>query len=255
MVFLILNRGSYEDFKNDRQDPRRRIAPVFKYGLLNIGNLTGMALCGWMLVLCVTPLPRLFKRYAVTRWLFRVINVCYAIFLLYGAVVTGAILLACSDTPAPNATAVVLGAQVKGTNPSVILYGRIQAAERYLQENPEAKAVLTGGKGSDEQISEADCMYNVMVAEGIDPQRLIKEDKATDTKENFAFSMQLIGQNGLNPDIAVVTDGFHQFRAKLIAQKQGVTGKLGAVCADTDWVFVPTYTVREWLALPTLLWK
>ncbi len=185
------------------------IAPVFKYGLLNIGNLTGMALCGWMLVLCVTPLPRLFKRYAVTRWLFRVINVCYAIFLLYGAVVTGAILLACSDTPAPNATAVVLGAQV-------------QAAERYLQENPEAKAVLTGGKGSDEQISEADCMYNVMVAEGIDPQRLIKEDKATDTKENFAFSMQLIGQNGLNPDIAVVTDGFHQFRAKLIAQKQGV---------------------------------
>ncbi len=231
------------------------IAPVFKYGLLNIGNLTGMALCGWMLVLCVTPLPRLFKRYAVTRWLFRVINVCYAIFLLYGAIVTGAILLACSDTPAPNATAVVLGAQVKGTNPSVILYGRIQAAERYLQENPEAKAVLTGGKGSDEQISEADCMYNVMVAEGIDPQRLIKEDKATDTKENFAFSMQLIGQNGLNPDIAVVTDGFHQFRAKLIAQKQGVTGKLGAVCADTDWVFVPTYTVREWLALPTLLWK
>ncbi len=203
-------------------------------------------ICGWMLVLCVTPLPRLFKRYAVTRWLFRVINVCYAIFLLYGAVVTGAILLACSDTPAPNATAVVLGAQVKGTNPSVILYGRIQAAERYLQENPEAKAVLTGGKGSDEQISEADCMYNVMVAEGIDPH---------DTKENFAFSMQLIGQNGLNPDIAVVTDGFHQFRAKLIAQKQGVTDKLGAVCADTDWVFVPTYTVREWLALPTLLWK
>ncbi|MBQ2569630.1 MAG: YdcF family protein, partial [Ruminococcus sp.] len=60
---------------------------------------------------------------------------------------------------------------------------------------------------------------------------------------------------GLNPDIAVVTDGFHQFRAKLIAQKQGVTGKLGAFCADTDWVFVPTYTVREWLALPTLLWK
>ena len=208
-----------------------------------------------MLVLCVTPLPRLFKRFAVTRWLFRVINVCYAIFLLYGAVVTGAILLACSDTPAPNATAVVLGAQVKGTNPSVILYGRIQAAERYLQENPEAKAVLTGGKGSDEQISEADCMYNVMVAEDIDPQRLIKEDKATDTKENFAFSMQLIGQNGLNPDIAVVTDGFHQFRAKLIAQKQGVSGKLGAVCADADWVFVPTYTVREWLALPTLLWK
>ncbi|MBQ2487537.1 MAG: YdcF family protein [Ruminococcus sp.] len=231
------------------------IAPVFKYGLLNIGNLTGMVLCGWMLVLCATPLPRLFKRFAVTRWLFRVINVCYAVFLLYGAVVTGAILLACSDTPAPNATAVVLGAQVKGTNPSVILYGRIQAAERYLQENPEAKAVLTGGKGSDEQISEADCMYNVMVAEGIDPQRLIKEDKATDTKENFAFSMQLIGQNGLNPDIAVVTDGFHQFRAKLIAQKQGVSGKLGAVCADTDWVFVPTYTVREWLALPTLLWK
>ena len=230
-------------------------APVFKYGLLNIGNLTGFALCGWILVLCLTPLPRLFKRFAVTRRIFRVINVCCAIFLLYGAVVTGAILLTCNNTPAPNATAVVLGAQVRGTRPTVVLRARIEAAERYLQENPEAKAVLTGGKGSDEQISEADCMYNEMVADGIDPQRLIKEDKATDTKENFAFSMQLIEQNGLTPDIAVVTDGFHQFRAKLIAQKQGVSGRLGAVCADTDWVFVPTYTVREWLALPTLLWK
>lgn len=231
------------------------IAPVLQYGVLNIGNLTGLALCGWTLVLCVTPLPGLFKRLTLTRWIFRVINACYAVFLLYGAVVTGAMLLTSGTAPSPNATAVVLGAQVKGTQPSLILYRRIQAAERYLQENPAAKAVLTGGKGSDEQISEADCMYNVMVADGIDPQRLIKEDRATDTKENFAFSMQLIEQNGLNPDIAVVTDGFHEFRAKLIAQKQGVSGKIGAVCAETDWVFVPTYAVREWLALPTLLWK
>jgi hypothetical protein len=67
--------------------------------------------------------------------------------------------------------------------------------------------------------------------------------------------VEIIDSNGLNPDIAIVTDGFHQLRAHLIAQKQHIPGKIGTVCADTEWIFVPTYTVREWLALPTLLFK
>ncbi len=236
------------------------IAPVFVYGVLNIGNIAGVALCVWTLLLCVAPLQRRLSRFCrrffITRWLYRIINIGYGVFMLYGAVVTAAMLFASAGAPAENATAVVLGAQVSPDGqPTRILNQRILAAERYLNDNPEAKAVLTGGKGTDEVISEADCMYNKMVADGISPERLYKENQATDTVENFRFSQRMIEANNLNPNLAVTTDGFHQFRARLIAQKQGITAQLGAVSAETEWIFVPTYAVREWFALPLLLVK
>ena len=42
----------------------------------------------------------------------------------------------------------VLGAQVKGTRPSLSLQYRIDSACEYLKENPGTRAVLSGGKGA-----------------------------------------------------------------------------------------------------------
>lgn len=228
--------------------------------VINIGNIAGIVLCLWILFLCIAPLHRAVKaaffRFGFTRFLYRLVSFLMTAFLLYGAVCTAAMAVASRNAPEKNATAVVLGAQVTGSGkPSRILNRRIIAAEQYLKDNPEANAVLTGGKGTDEVISEADCMYNELIDRGIDAQRLFKEDKATDTTENFRFSRQMIEENQLNPAVAVVTDGFHQLRARLIAQKQEVSEQIGAVSADTEWVFVPTYTVREWFALPAVWLK
>ena len=236
------------------------IAPMMTMGVVNIGNMVGIVLCAWVLLICMAPLHHALKRvcckHGFTRFCYRFINAVFIVFLIYGAVCTAAMTFAQLQAPPENATAVVLGAQVVGNGrPSRILNRRIEAAAQYLTDNPGAKAVLTGGKGTDEVISEADCMYNELTARGIAPERLYKEDKAIDTKQNFLFSQDIIDSNGLNPDIAIVTDGFHQLRAQLIAKKQDVPGKTGAVAADTEWIFVPTYTVREWLALPTLLLK
>ena len=224
--------------------------------VFNIGNVAGIALCVWTLVLC-SPLRKVLKgKRGAGKALFQLITIVYAVGMLYAAAATTAILFSASSTPAQGSTVIVLGAQVhKSGRPSVILNGRIQAAEQYLNDHPDAVAILTGGQGSDEVKSEADCMYDEMVSDGIDPARLIKEDKATDTAENFRFSQEIIEKNNLSTDLAVVTDGFHQFRAKLIAQKQGFSGAIGAVSADTDMRFVPTYIAREWFALPTVLFK
>ena len=224
--------------------------------VFNIGNVAGIALCVWTMVLC-SPLFNVLKApRSAGKTFFQLITIVYAIGMLYAAVATAAILFSASSTPAPGSTVVVLGAQVhKSGGPSVILNGRIKAAEKYLNQNPDAVAILSGGQGSDEVKSEADCMYEVMVSDGIDPARLIKEDKATDTSENFRYSKEIIEQNHMSTDLAVVTDGFHQFRAKLIAQKQGFNGSIGAVSADTDLRFVPTYIAREWFAIPTVLFK
>ena len=45
----------------------------------------------------------------------------------------------------------------------------------------------------------------------------------------------------------LVSDGFHQYRAGLIAQKQGI--EAGAVSAQTPWYTLATYWMREIFAL------
>lgn len=57
-------------------------------------------------------------------------------------------------------TLIVLGAQVNGTKLSNSLKLRLERAKEYLDENPETIAVVSGGKGSGEEISEAEmqCM-------------------------------------------------------------------------------------------------
>ena len=152
--------------------------------------------------------------------------------------------------PAENATAVVLGAQIKDSGPSVMLWGRINSAEKYLESNENVFAVLSGGQGDDEPMSEAQAMKKILEDKGIETQRLYMEDKSTNTTENMKFSMQIIEENNLNNDLAVVTDSFHQLRVRIIARLLGIEGEIGSINSDTRFIYLPTFAVREWCAIP-----
>ena len=164
-----------------------------------------------------------------------------------GGVAVGHIVSASGKAPSEDATVVVLGCKVRGTVPSLSLYHRIEAAGEYLEEHPDAMCILSGGMGDAEDISEAECMYRYLVDRGIDPDRLIKEEASSTTRENIANSKRIIGQRGLSPDLALVTNGYHQYRAQLIASEQGL--EAGAVSAETAWYLVPTYGLREICAI------
>jgi uncharacterized SAM-binding protein YcdF (DUF218 family) len=225
------------------------------WGIVNIGNLVGGLLCVWLIFVFGTrnkykSLKEKLKKNIFGKIVLYGINFCFTALLCYGLIVTGLMTFACIQQPKQNATAIVLGAQVTENGPSMMLTGRINSAVRYLQENPDAKAVLTGGQGSNEPMSEAQAMYNCIVEAGISPDRLYIEDKAVNTGENIAFSEEIIKANGLNENKAIVTDGFHQLRAQIITKQQGLSGSVGSVNADTFPVFIPTFAVREWFALP-----
>ena len=117
--------------------------------VFNIGNVAGIALCVWTLVLC-SPLVKVLRGpRGAGKAFFQLITIVYAIGMIYALAATTAILFSASSTPAQGSTVVVLGAQVhKSGGPSVILNGRIQAAEKYLNENPGAVAILTGDRKS-----------------------------------------------------------------------------------------------------------
>ena len=50
---------------------------------------------------------------------------------------------------------VIFGCQVKPDGPSVLLRDRLDTALDYLEDHPDMKIVVSGGKGDDEHISEA----------------------------------------------------------------------------------------------------
>lgn len=158
-------------------------------------------------------------------------------------VITACIVRALYAAPAPNATAVILGCRVYGDRPSLILTERMDAAISYLNKNTDAVCIASGGQGPDEGISEAECIYRYLVENGISPERIYIEDQSTSTRENFAFSYEVIKENSLPQEIAIVTNEFHMYRAGIIAGKLGLS--YGAVPAKTArWLF-PTYYARE----------
>ena len=151
----------------------------------------------------------------------------------------------------PADAVIVLGAGVNGETPSLILRSRIDAAAGYLKAHPDIPAVLSGGQGDGENITEAECMRRELTALGIDESRLLLENRSTSTVENFAFSKEVLRQAGIDPEtavVAVVTNDFHCFRAHLIAQRQGLT--VLDIPAEVPWLLLnANYYVREFFAL------
>ena len=141
---------------------------------------------------------------------------------------------------------VVLGAKVNGREPSGALRNRIQVAKEYLEANPDTIAVLSGGQGSDEDISEAQCMFERLTAGGIDPARLIMEEQSTDTSENLVFSRRLIPDDAEN--IGLVTNNFHIFRALATARGLGWDNVHGVPVATTLFS-MPHYLMREFVGV------
>ena len=153
----------------------------------------------------------------------------------------------------PADAVIVLGAGVNGNQPSLSLKTRLDAAIAYLETtDPDVPVVLTGGQGYGEDITEAQCMYNYLTENGVDGGRLILEEAATTTAENFAFSRDLLTKTGVDPStdtVAVVTNDFHIARAKLLAARNGYGHAVG-VPAELPWVHLQiNYYLREAFAM------
>lgn len=155
----------------------------------------------------------------------RVFTVCLVMGLLVCAVTECFILEASLGDPEESCEyIVVLGAKVRHDGPSVSLQNRIDAAFAYLTEHPDVIAVVSGGQGPDEPMSEAQCMRDHLVAMGIDESRIRMEDKATSTWENLNFTLDLIeAETGVRPQkLGILSSEYHLFRASLLADRCGI---------------------------------
>ena len=155
----------------------------------------------------------------------------------------GGIIQAEKNEASAQTTLIVLGCQVRGSVPSKMLKNRIDAAFDYLKQNPEAVAILSGGQGEDEDISEAACMLNALKEKGIAPERLFCEDGSKNTDENIKNSLAIIEKNALSKSVAIATSDYHQKRAAMICARYGLEPH--AVNAPTETYLVPVFYTRE----------
>ncbi len=157
--------------------------------------------------------------------------------------------LATENHPAEEqeVTVLVLGCQVAGDRPSIMLRGRIEAAYNYLADHPETVCIATGGQGTGENISEAECIRQELIAMGIDAQRIYIEDRSTNTLQNIILSSIIIDEHNLPTTVALASDNFHQFRAAYYARQWGLEPL--ALGCESPWYLGAGYWAREVLAL------
>lgn len=159
----------------------------------------------------------------------RVCTIVFTLALICGLILFGVteyfIIRASFGTPETQVDyLVVLGAKVRQDGPSVSLWDRIYEAVSYLNAHPDTIAIVSGGQGEDEPITEAKSMHDELVKLGISEDRIWMEYKATSTDENLRYSLDLIEEKtGRRPQtLGVLSSEYHLFRASLMAKKLGI---------------------------------
>lgn len=151
---------------------------------------------------------------------------------------------------------IVLGAGlIRGREVSKLLGSRLDKAyDFYLKQKnkkrKDSKIIVSGGKGSDEEISEAEAMKGYLVSKGCPSEDIILEDKAKTTYENMIFAKRIMDKIMKKYKSVFVTNEYHVFRAGILAKKAGL--KNVGLGSNTAFYFVPSAFIREFIGVLSL---
>ncbi len=217
------------------------------HGGFGEGSVFGIFVCAMGIGLAVLY-PRLAGLGGWRRWLARAWAGLYVLGLGWAAYLTVLIVSSQAVPPPEGLNVVVLGAQVySAERMGMSLRNRVDAAGEYLERNQEVQCIVTGGQGGNEPCPESLTAKNALVRMGIDPERIIMEDKSRNTRQNLEFAMELAQKHGLDTRVVVVSQNFHMYRAVRLARSAGFEAY--GLPAETDAIIFPSYYGRELLSL------
>ena len=210
-------------------------AAFFRFALIGYGAL---ALCFAGLGVCILLFAFLPRKFRI------MLTILLALCLLLFAGGEYPVLRASRGTPDFDADyLIVLGAGVNGSTPSLSMLNRLAAAKSYLDAHPGCIAVVSGGQGEGEDITEAEAMYRWLTAQGVPSARILRENCAASTLENLKYSLALL-PDAADARIAVCSSEYHLYRAQYLARRLGFA--VGAVPGKTTLpVLRLNYFIRE----------
>lgn len=184
-------------------------------------------------------------------------NLFAAIYLYFECMMIGTIVadaIAARHEPAPDKDfLIVLGCGLKSDGtPTPLLQGRLDRALGFArrQETETGKRltfIVSGGRGPDEAVAESAAMKRYLTDRGVPAERIIEEDRSTNTLENMQFSKEKIWALDPGARIAFSTTNYHVFRSGLFARR--VKMRAVGMGAPTKWYFWPNAAVREFAGL------
>ena len=153
------------------------------------------------------------------------------------------------------------GIRADGT-PTPLLAGRVDRAlafdeSRVALGDAPVTFVPSGGQGPDEVVSEAQSMAGYLEGKGVAPERIVCEGKSTTTRQNMAFSREVIerhaGKDASELAIGFCTTNYHVFRGYVCARQAGMT--VEGMGSKTKYYFWPNAFLREFAGLLASQWK
>lgn len=190
----------------------------------------------------------------VVHTLYIIGTVLFSLFLGSFVVVQGILLLnARTDPEARNADyLLILGGGIHGDQPGRALTARLEAARACWESNPSCTLIVCGGQGADEQYTEAYVMRRWLLSHGVPDAQILLEEQSVNTVQNIQNAKIILRQVGAeNARVAVVSSGFHLFRARHLMEQAGL-GRL-AVSAPSPWYLRPLFCLREYFSLAILV--
>jgi len=186
-------------------------------------------------------------------WIKALVALCLAGILLFTACFACVMSGAESDIEDESEIMIILGCMVYPHGPSILLQDRLDTALEYLEKYPDMTIVVTGGKGDDEHMSEAQAMHDYLVEHGISSEQILLEDQAKNTYENLIFTRNILTQLGYDTqqEFLLVSNGFHLSRSRILWERVfGTDDNLNTLAAPSS--HLPSRLkmyVREPLAL------
>lgn len=236
-VFLVI--AGITLVRREGFNPRRLLSVVV--GLVLLGFLAGIV------VVAVSRNTKLFAWLAVLGIPASYLGFGFAAFVIYGAFYPAWM----AKFGAPAGAVVVLGAGLIDGRVPPLLASRLRKGRAVFDRAKAAgrpvKMITSGGKGPDEPVAEAVAMRDFLLADGMDPQDVLTEDRSRNTAQNLAFTAEILRAATLPGPVAVVTSDFHALRAAFLMRSAKIDGY--AVGARTAVYYWPTAVIREYVAV------
>ncbi len=143
---------------------------------------------------------------------------------------------------------IVLGATIRDDGPGKLLRNRCGVAIDYINKNPDAAIVASGGYIKGKQVSEASVIKSYLVKKGVDEKSIILEEESLNTYNNLVNSLSVIKEKGItDKKVIVITSDFHSLRVGMIARKMGINSLV--LSAKTPYHLIPFNYFREFFAV------
>ncbi len=124
------------------------------------------------------------------------------------------------DTSAPADYALVLGLALENGQPTPALLSRLDVAHDYWKAHPGVTLILTGGNPDVSGRTEAAAMRELLLKRGVPGERMILEDRAATTRENFQNTVLMLPPE---TPVVLISSDYHMDRSVRNARRAGFT--------------------------------